>query len=286
MINILLYLLSAVILVGFVLSGIRIIRPTERGLVERFGKYHKFANAGFYWIIPVIDRLIKVNITESLADVKPQDIITKDNLNARVDLMVYYKVRPDEVNVKRSVYNVENFVYQIVSLAQTTARNVIGDMKFIDVNNKRNILNVSLAEVLDKESDAWGVQIVRVELKEITPPSDVQATMNMIIKANNEKEAATDFATASETRADGERRAEIKKAEGIGKSKRIIADANAYKIQIENEAAEKYFVGNAQKLKALEVTLGSLENNTKIVLTEKGINPTIILGNIPTKEEK
>lgn len=275
------YVIPGIIAVIF-FAGIRIIRPTERGIVERLGKYNHFANQGFNWVIPIIDRMIQVNITERMADVQPQDIITKDNLNARVDLVVYYKVRDDEKNVKASVYNVDDFESQIISLAQTTARNVIGDMKFIDVNNQRNTLNSELAKVLDKESDAWGVQIVRVELKEIRPPEDVQETMNTIIKASNEKEAASDFATAAETRADGERRAAIKKAEGIGQGKKIVADANAYKIKIENEAAKKYFVGNAQKLKQLEVTQASLQNNSKIILTEKGIKPTILLGNIPT----
>lgn len=275
-----LYLLGGVLFI-FVLSGIRIVRPTERGLVERLGKYQKFAEAGFHWIVPIVDRMVQVNITERIADVKPQDIITKDNLNARVDLVVYYKVKSTEENIKRSVYNVDNFEYQITSLAQTTARNVIGDMKFIDVNNQRNILNAELAKMLDKESDAWGVQIVRVELKEITPPADVQETMNRIIKASNEKEAATDFATAAETKADGERRAKIKEAEGIKQASILKAQGQAKAFEMINKA----FVGNAQLLKRLDVTQASLENNSKIVLTEKGISPNIIMDAIPIKQK-
>jgi len=277
--TIMLYFLVGVFII-FVLRGIRIVRPTERGLVERLGKYQKFAEAGFHWIVPIVDRMVQVNITERIADVKPQDIITKDNLNARVDLVVYYKVKDTEENIKRSVYNVDSFEYQITSLAQTTARNVIGDMKFIDVNNQRNILNAELAKMLDKESDAWGVQIVRVELKEITPPADVQETMNRIIKASNEKEAATDFATASETKADGERRAKIKEAEGIKQASILKAEGQAKAFEMINKA----FVGNAQLLKRLDVTQASLENNSKIVLTEKGISPNIIMDAIPIKQ--
>lgn len=264
-----------------ILSGIRIIRPTEKGLIERLGKYKDFAESGFHWIIPIVDKLIQVNITERIADVKPQDIITKDNLNARVDLVVYYKVKDTEDNIKKSVYNVNNFEYQITSLAQTTARNVIGDMKFIDVNNQRNILNAELAKMLDKESDAWGVQIVRVELKEITPPADVQETMNRIIKASNEKESATDFATAAETQADGTKRAKIKEAEGIKQSLILKAEGQAKSFEMINKA----FVGNAQLLKRLDVTQASLEKNTKIVLTKDGISPNIIMDAIPIKQK-
>jgi len=269
------YIIGPVVV--FLVLSMKIIRPLERGIIERLGKYHKLAEPGLHFIIPFVDKIVKINITERIADVKPQDIITKDNLNARVDLVVYYKVKPTEDDIKRSIYNVDDFEYQITSLAQTTARNVIGDMNFIDVNNKRNILNTALAKMLDKESDAWGVQIVRVELKEITPPSDVQETMNRIIKASNEKEAATDFATATEIKADGERRAKIKEAEGIKQYSILKAEGQAKSFEMIN----KSFVGNAQFLKKLEVTQAALENNSKIVLTEKGISPTLIMDAIP-----
>ena len=109
--------------------------------------------------------------------------------------------------------------------------------------------------------------------------------MNMVIMAENKKDAAGDLATAAETQADGERRAAIKRAEGIGQGRIIVAEANAKKIKIENEAAKKYFVGNAQKLKQLEVTQASLQNNSKVILTEKGIKPNIILGELPVSSK-
>jgi regulator of protease activity HflC (stomatin/prohibitin superfamily) len=214
---VLMYILVLLVVV-YLLAGIRVLRPTEKGVIERLGRYKCYKSAGFVWIAIFFERLIKINITERLADILPQDIITKDNLNARVDLMVYYKVRQDELNIKKSLYNVNDFKTQVIALAQTTARNVIGGMMFTDVNSKRNLLNVQLAEILDKQSDAWGVEIVRVEMKEITPPRDVQDTMNKVIKAQNEKDAAIDFATSVETRADGEKRARIKEAEGVKQS--------------------------------------------------------------------
>ena len=264
------------------LGGIRIIRPTQRALVERLGKYFRYCPPGFNYVVPFLDSMIKVNVTERMMDVKPQDIITKDNLNARVDLVVYYQIRPTEDNVKASRYNVDDFEEQIVSLAQTTARNVIGDMAFKDVNNQRNKLNTELALVLDKQSDAWGVKVVRVELKEIQPPKDVQDTMNRVIKAENLKDAARDEATATETLADGKRRATIKEAEGERQAKILRAEGESKAFDLIN----KSFTGNAQTLKQLEVTQASLERNSKIVLTEKGISPQIIMDAIPIKSKE
>jgi len=255
-----------VISIIFVL-GVRIIRPTHRGVVERLGKYNRYCLPGFNWIIPGIETMHFVEITENMVDVPPQDIITEDNLNAKVDLMIYYKVRDDETNVKASLYNVHLFQRQIVSLAQTTARNVIGGMKFTDVNSQRNTLNTRLAEILNRESDSWGVAIVRVELKEITPPKDVQETMNTVIKSQNQKQAAIDFATAKETEADGVRRAAIKEAEGHKQARILKAQGEAEAIKLVNEAAEKYFKGNAVELKKYESVVASLQQGTKYVLS-------------------
>jgi len=264
----------------FFLSGIRIVRPTHRAVIETLGKYKGYKEAGFSWIIPVIQRFIQINKTEILADVDPLDMITKDNLNARVDLQVYYKIKPTEVDIKKALYNVDNVSEQIIALAQTTARNIIGDMMFKDVNSKRNDLNDALYKILDKETSAWGIQIVRVELKEITPPKDVQETMNRVIKAENEKDAAKDFATAKETEADGIKRAKIKEAEGQKQYSILVAEGQAKAFDLVNTA----FKGNAQILKKLEVTQASLEKNSKVILTEKGINPQLIIGELPFKK--
>lgn len=248
------------------LSGFRIVRPTERAVVETFGKYSRFQDAGLTWVVPFVQRLIKVNTTEQLADVEPLDMITKDNLNARVDLQVYYKIKANEEELKKALYNVNDIDNQIISIAQTSARNIIGDMLFKDVNSKRGDLNSDLAKILIKETASWGIQIVRVELKEITPPKDVQETMNMVIKAQNEKESAVDFATAKETQADGIKRAKIKEAEGDRQSAILRAEGASKAFDLVN----KSFKGNAQKLKVLEVTQNSLANNSKIVLGDNG----------------
>jgi len=258
--------LIIIVLIVLFLVGIRIVRPTHRGLVERFGRYVKFAEPGFHWIIPVIDRMFQVNITEQMVDAEPQEIITNDNLNARVDAQVYFKVREDEESVKNSQYKVNNYSSQIVNLARTTLRNIIGTLTLKSANSERGKINEDLHKTMKEETDHWGIEIVRTELKEIDPPGDVQETMNKVVKAENEKVAAIDFATAAETVADGERRAQVKKAEGLKQARILAAEGEAEAIRLVNEAAEKYFVGNAQLLRKLQAMEKALEDNAKIVV--------------------
>ncbi len=260
------YVIVAVIVILFFFAGIRIVRPTHRGLIERLGKYRCFAQPGFNWIIPVIDRLIQINITEQMLNAERQEIITNDNLNAKVDAQVYFKVKADEESVKSSQYNVNNYTFQIVNLARTTLRNIIGTLTLKSANSERDKINGDLLSTLAKETKNWGMEIVRTELKEIDPPADVQETMNKVVKANNEKVAALDFADAIERQADGTKRAEIKKAEGIRQAKILAAEGEAEAIRLVNEAANKYFIGNAQLLRKLEMVEKSLKDNAKIVV--------------------
>lgn len=277
------------VLIVFFLAGIRIVRPIGRGLIERLGKYKRFAQPGFSWIIPVIDRMIKVNVTERMVNAQPQEIITKDKLNARVDAQVYFKVKDNEQSVKDSQYSVYDYETQIVNLARTTLRNIIGTLSLNEANSGRDRINKELMNTLLRETKTWGIDVVRTELKEIDPPKDVQETMNEVVKAENEKIAAVDFATAKETQADGERRAAIKIAEGNARAVEIDAHAKAEAIKLVNESADRYFKGNAQLLKQLEVTEESLKRNSKIILTEKGIQPVILFGEdkvVPIKMQK
>jgi regulator of protease activity HflC (stomatin/prohibitin superfamily) len=267
----------AIIVIIFLVLSIRTVRPTTRGLIERFGRYNRFANPGIVFLIPFVERLIQINITENMIDAGLQEIITSDSLNAQVDAQVYFKVRSDEESVRSSEYNVFNYEVQIVSLARTTLRNIIGTMTLKEANSERGKINNSLYTNLSTETKSWGLEIVRTELKEINPPPDVQETMNKVVKASNEKIAAIDFATARETQADGERRASIKVAEGqkqsailqsegLKQAKITVAEGEAQAIKLVNEAADQYFKGNAQLLRKLQAVEQSLTNNTKIVV--------------------
>jgi len=254
------------VLVLLFFSGVRIIRPTHRGLVERLGKYNRFSMPGFHWIVPVIEKMYQVNVTEKMINAEPQEIITNDNLNAKVDAQVYFKIKSDEDSVKFSQYNVNSIEYQIVNLARTTLRNIIGTLTLKSANSERGRINKDLHTTLLSETSHWGIEIIRTELKEIEPPKDVQETMNKIVKAENEKIAAIDFATATETRADGEKRAEIRKAEGFKQGAILRAEGEAQAIQLVNEAAEKYFIGNAQLLRRIQALETSLKENAKFIV--------------------
>jgi regulator of protease activity HflC (stomatin/prohibitin superfamily) len=218
-------------------------------------------------VIPIIERMYQVDIREMLVEAQPQEIITNDNLNAKVDAQVYLKVKADEENVKASVYNVTNYENQVVNLARTTLRNIIGTLSLKSANSERGKINEELRTALKTETAAWGIEILRTELKEIDPPRDVQETMNKVVKAENEKVAAIDFATATETQADGARRAEIKKAEGTRQARILAAEGEAQAIRLVNEAADRYFVGNAQMLRKLEAVERALYQNSKVVLS-------------------
>jgi regulator of protease activity HflC (stomatin/prohibitin superfamily) len=277
--------------------GIRIVRPVDKGLIERLGKYKKTGEQGFHWIIPIIDKMVRVNVTETMVDVEPQKIITKDDLNALVDAVVYFRV----IDPKKAIYNADDYKRQITSLARTTLRDIIGKMTLTEANSKRDELNQQLEFELDKQTDAWGIDVIRVELQRIEPPDDVQQAMNNVVIAERSKKAAVDFATATETKADGERRAEIKKSEGMkqglileaeGRAEAIrnVAEAEADKIEKVNTAIRKHFKDEAQIFKKLETVENSLKDGSKYVI-DPNTDITAVLteslaGIVPLKPSK
>ncbi len=271
-----------------IFMGIRIIRPTERGIVERMGKYHAFCGPGMVILIPFIDNLVKINITEEMVNAESQEVITADSLNAMVDAQIYFKVQTDEDSVKKSQYAVNDYHYQVVQLARTTLRAIIGSMTLTEANTSRNKLNQLLASELQEQTKQWGIQVVRTELKEIQPPQDVQQTMNKVVIAEKEKVAAMDFAAAVETQADGQRRAAIKQAEGQKQAAILaaegdaiallrIADATAKQIQVVNQSADQYFKGNAVTLRRIQMAETVLQSNTKIIVPQ-GADLVNVLG--------
>ena len=158
------YLLIGLFVVAIFAKGVRIVRPTHRGLVETLGKYSKYAEPGFHWVIPFVQNLYRVNVTEQMVDAEPQVIITNDNLNTTVDAQVYFRVRPDEESVKASQYNANDYRYQVVNLARTTLRNIIGTMSLRSANSERGVINSDLHATLEHETRRWGIEITRTEL--------------------------------------------------------------------------------------------------------------------------
>lgn len=254
-----------------------IIRPTERGIVERVGKFKSVVQPGITFLIPFLDDLYIVNTTENMVSAQPQEVITSDNLNVQVDAQVYFKIKNDDESVKSSQYKVNNIYSQIVNLAQTTLRNTVGNMTLKEAVSSRSKLNALLANELRAETKNWGIEIVRTELRDISPPQEVQETMNKVVIALNEKIANKDFAEAQVVKADGDRQAAIKvaegekqsailKAQGKAESIKIEASAEAEAIKLVSESANKNFKGNAVKLKEFETLQNSLQNNSKIII--------------------
>ena len=289
-------IVGGVIAAIILLAGIRVIRPTHVGAIETLGRFSGFRRYGITYVFPAVQKLYKVNVTEQLVDVTKQDVITKDNLNCTVDAQVYFRVgksgddaqadllkRVREEDLKAALYNVNNYYRQVVELARTTLRNEIGRTDFKQVNSNRAGLNKAIHKSMTEETKNWGIGIVRVELKEVRPPEDVQDAMNMVIKAENEKQAALDFATAAETKADGEKRAAIKIAEGEAKAITTVAEAKAKEIELVNDAADEHFTGNAQMLERLRVTEEALREGTKFVIAPDNQIPTIIVNETPAR---
>lgn len=260
-------------------ASINLVDQTERGLIERWGKFRRFAEPGLHILIPFVETMRKVDITEQMVDAENQEIITKDKLNATVDAQIYFKVRENEEGIKSCQYNVYNYNRQIVALTRTTLRNVIGTMTLAEVNSERDRINHELQKTLDKEADDWGIDVIRAELKEVDPPADVQKTMNEVVKAENKKEASRDYALAREIeaegvakarikKADGDRKSRILEAEGIAKSIELESNAKGKAIKVVNESANKYFKDNAMKLKRLETIENTFKNTEKMIIPE------------------
>jgi regulator of protease activity HflC (stomatin/prohibitin superfamily) len=278
-IQLLAIVIPVAVIVYVVVSSLRIVRPTEKGLVERLGKYHRFVEGGVTLLVPFIDRIIKVNITERMTPVQRQDVITKDKVFMGVDAVVFYKVKPDEVSVKASQYFVNYYESQIDTLARTVLRDIIGGMDMTVANTSRPIINNKLKEALDEQTREWGIEIVRAEIKDLEPPRGLMSSMESVLKADNERQAAEKTAIAQATLASGEKNAAIQRAEGMKQAAILqaegqktatiaIAEGDAEATKLRNEALTTYFKDNAVVYKQLETIAASLENNTKIIVPE------------------
>lgn len=220
-----------VLVIIFGTKALRIIRPFEKGLVERLGKFVRTEDSGLAFIFPVIETIRKVDVRERVIDVPPQEVITKDNVLVTVDAVIYFQIT-DPFKV---TYNVEHFEIAALKLAQTNLRNVIGDMLLDQTLTSRNRINEQLRSVLDEATDKWGVKVTRVELQKIDPPQDITEAMGRQMKAERTKRAvildAEGVKQAAVLRADGEKQAEVLRAEGNRQAKILVAQGEAQAIE-------------------------------------------------------
>jgi len=250
----------AVVVFIVAMTGLRIVRPWEKGLIERLGKYQRTVGSGLTLIVPFIERMIKVDMREQVVDVPPQHVITKDNVAVEVDAVVYYEVT-DPVKV---MYNVANFYIAATKLAQTNLRNLIGDLALDDSLTSRELINTKLREILDDATDKWGTKVTRVELQRIEPPQDVTDAMHRQMKAERERRAMI-------LEAEGQKKSAILSAEGVRQSQILEAEGQAEAIRKVAEA-EKF-----QKLTVAEGEGQAIERVFGAIHTGKPTNDLIAI---------
>jgi regulator of protease activity HflC (stomatin/prohibitin superfamily) len=281
----------AVVIIITLAKSIIIIRQAEKGIVERFGRYKETLDPGLRFLVPFADALrARIDMRETVLDIEPQAVITKDNVGVTVDAVVYYYV----TDAKAVRYEVANFYVAISKLAQTNLRNLVGDMSLDETLASRERINSSLRTTLDEATDKWGVKVTRVEVKEILPPKDITEAMSKQMKAEREKRATILDAEAYKQKqileAEGDKQNAILVAEGDKQSAILRAEGEAKAIENVSTAAKEYFIGNAQLLKQLEVTQASLQNNTKLVISDQSrlinvLGLTEALAGTPLKPE-
>ncbi|WP_457752777.1 SPFH domain-containing protein [Thermococcus sp.] len=238
-----LVILGVFLLLMLVLS-VKVIRPYQKGLVERLGKFNRILEPGIHFIIPFMERVRIIDMREHVIDVPPQEVICKDNVVVTVDAVVYYQI----LDPVKAAYNVSDFLLAIIKLAQTNLRAIIGEMELDETLSGRDIINARLREELDKITDRWGVKITRVEIQRIDPPRDIQEAMAKQMTAEREKRAMILIAEGKKEsaikQAEGEKQARILRAEGIKQEQILIAEGQAEAIKKVLEALkladEKY----------------------------------------------
>jgi regulator of protease activity HflC (stomatin/prohibitin superfamily) len=235
-------------------AGFRIVRPYEQGLIEFLGKYKRTVPPGLRFVVPFVQRMLKVDMREQVVDVPPQEVITKDNVVVTVDAVIYFEAT-DPVKLK---YAVGNFILAVTKLAQTNLRNVVGDLQLDAALVSRELINGKLRQILDDATDKWGTRVVRVEIQRIEPPPDVTDAMHRQMKAERSRRAVV-------TEAEGEKRSAILKAEGVKESAILRA---------EGEAEAIMRVADADKYQKLTVAEGEGQAIERVFLAIHNGDPT------------
>ncbi len=276
----------AIVLIVLV-SCIKIVPQARAMVIERLGAYHATWKTGIHFLIPFIDKISKnMSLKEQVADFPPQPVITKDNVHMQIDTVVYFQI----ADPKLYTYGVEYPMAAIENLTTTTLRNIIGDLELDSTLTSRDIINTKMRSILDEATDPWGIKINRVELKNITPPKDIQDAMEKqmraererrekILQAEGEKKAAVLIAEgqkesmilqaeaakqAAILKAEAEKEAKIRQAEGDAEAILKVQQATAEGIRLINEAAPTKEVLALKSFESLEKVADG--NATKIIV--------------------
>ncbi len=263
--GLLIFLFAGVLLfLLLILPNIKILNEYERAVVFRLGRLVDTKGPGIVILIPIIDRIVKVDLREAFIEVKGQRCITKDNAPVDVDVLIYYRV----VNPGESVVKVKDFRGATFGIAQTTLRSIIGDIVLDDLLAKREYINAILRDKLDEVTERWGVKVTSVELREVIPPKKVQDAMVKQIEAERERRAMV-------TEAEGRREATIKVAEGEAQSEVLKAEGEreAWMMEAEGERAAAILEseGKAEALKRIFESAKEMDNNTLLLYYLKAL---------------
>lgn len=258
-----------------------IVNQYERGIVECLGKYKRFVEPGLHLQWPVFNLTRVRDIREHTVSLDPQPVITKDNVEITVDGFIWVRPGLEAQDIKKTFYNIDSWLRATVELAKTNLRQEFGELTLDESLIARERISNNLQTNLDKMVYDWGLKVCKVEIQMIDPPEDIKRAMHKEKTAEQERRAMKLLATGKYEAAEQEKLAAVQLAEGKKEAEIRVAEGKARAIQLVNEAAERYFRGNAIDLKRLEVTEASMKNNAKIIVTDKGISPQLILGDIP-----
>ncbi len=252
---------AVVVLIAVVVaSGVRIIQPYEQGLYIRLGEFIGVRDPGLKWIVPMVSRLVKIDLRTQVLDVPVQEVITRDNSPTNVDAVIYVRV----TDIEKAYFKVENFRKATIYLAQTTLRAVVGDMELDEILYRREQINIRLRDLLDDATDPWGVKVEAVEIKEVDPATRVKQAMEEQTSAERERRATI-------LRADGEKRGEILKAEGDRRARILEAEGirQAKILEAEGERLARILQsqGEAQGLRILSLGAAPLDQKALTVLS-------------------
>lgn len=264
-----------------IIGPIFTLRPFERGIQETLGKYTRFVMPGLGFQIPIVDIIRVRDIREHTMDIHPQSVITKDNVEIKVDGIMWVRPSSEEEAIKRTFYNIDNWKVAIIQLAMTTLRQEFGDLTLDESLVAREKIASNLQRVLNTFAVEWGLTVSKVEIRLIDPPDDIKRAMHKQKTAEQERRAMRLLATGEFEAAEQQKLAAIQRAEGEREATIQVAQGKAEAIRLVNEAAQQYFVGNAQALKQMEMLEASLRDNAKIIITEHGVHPTLLLGDLP-----
>ncbi|SKA83953.1 SPFH domain, Band 7 family protein [Clostridium sp. USBA 49] len=259
-----------IILLILIFSSIKIVNTGSLYVVERLGQFHRVLEPGWHFVIPFIDFVRKkISTKQQILDIEPQNVITKDNVKISIDNVIFYKV----MNAKDAVYNIENYKSGIVYSTITNMRNIVGNMTLDEVLSGRDKINLELLKVVDEITDAYGIKILSVEIKNIIPPAEIQQAMEKQMKAERDKRATI-------LQAEGQKQSDIARAEGEKQAKILEAEAaKEAAIRRAEGLRESQLLeaeGKAKAIEAIAEAQAKAIDKVNKAIIESGTNETVI----------